>query len=80
MEQERNYGVPYPIYPNYQGMMMPGMMPNMIPSMETNINTCSDNSNLETKINSLEKRVSNIENYLNNNGINNYNNSNYQML
>jgi hypothetical protein len=77
----QGFGLPYPIYPNYQGMM-----PNMMnqPTIILN-NDCSNNtdlSSIERKINNLEKRITSIENYINNsNNINNnYNSSNYQML
>lgn len=73
MKKDRNMGVPYPIYPPYQGI---GPMP--FGSYQMTQMSCSDNSDLEQRINNLEKRVQNIENMLNSN--NTYNSSNYQML
>ena len=67
-----NFGVPYPMYPNYMNMMPMGQMP-------TNFNQecLNDSSNLKAKIDNLEKRVSSLEKYISNS---NYNSSNYQML
>lgn len=71
--------VPYPIYPGYQyGGMMP-TMPITPPYMMNNnsSNTCqNDNKSLMDEIESLKRRVS----YLENNLLNNYNSSNYQVM
>ena len=74
----QNFGLPYPIYQ--------GMMPNMMGPMPspTTINTDCSNSNdmsdIESRIDNLERRISKIENYINNSMNNNYNSNNYQML
>ena len=78
----QGFGLPYPIYPNYQGMM-PNMMGQMQPPTILN-NDCSNTTDLspiERRIDNLEKRVKSIENYINgSNNMNNYNSSNYQLL
>ena len=72
MKSDRNF-IPYPMYPPYQNM---GPMPFGMPSM--NVTTsCSENNDLEKRLNELEKRISNLEKMIN---ISNYNGSNYQML
>ncbi len=89
-DQNRN-GVPYPIYPPYQGMtpmmpnapMMPGvpMMGNAMPySMNTNATSCSagNTSNIDSikeDVENLKKRVNYLENALLNTGNTNYTNN-----
>ncbi len=70
----------YPVYPvGYVGPMMP--MNTGMPSMPMNTTSTTYNYNgmdtLTNQINSLEKRVSNLESIINNNT---YNNSTYQMM
>ncbi len=91
MKKDRNCGnVPYPIYPQYQGMMpgtvMPGSvipmngpmpMPSQNFSYQTTSNTIEQQlSNLNSQVASLEKRVSNLEALVGNK----YNSSNFQIM
>ena len=70
MKKDRDCNNMYPIYPMpYMNSPMFGM-PNQMPSYQGNSN------DLINKINSLEKRVSNLEAILNNN----YNTTGYQMM
>ena len=56
--------------------MMPGMYP--MPSFDTQT---SSTSNLEERLNNLERRVSRLESSLNDTNItNNYNSASYQMM
>lgn len=72
----QNFGIPYQPYPN----MLPNMMnvPPTIVSSECNSNV--DMSDINRRLDLLERKVQNLENYINKNNINNYNNSTYQML
>ena len=67
----QNFGLPYQ-YPN--------MMPNIMNVPPTIINSeCKSNidmSDIDKRLDQLERKVQNIENYINNN----YTNSNFQML
>ena len=77
----------YPVYPqmvpNFGGMVMPGEMIPMPGSYMVNVPTQTsngtDSSTLSSQINSLEQRVRRLETIVNN-GTNNYNSSNYQMM
>lgn len=97
MKKDRNCGMnQYPIYPNY-GMPAPGMGPAMVPIQMTpnyqgqspimpnidiiNNNQDDDLMNIKRQLNNLEKRVSRLENSLNNNSFGNkYTDSNYHVL
>ena len=74
----QNFGLPYPIYPTYQGMPNMNTMPN--PMILNNDCSNGDMSGVEKRLDNLEKRVSTLENYINNSMNNTYNSSNYQML
>ena len=96
MKKDRNCGVPYPVYPPYQGIpYMPNMnMPNMgmtgavpfnvgMPSTTTTSSSSTDQNiqNLQEQITLLDKRVTNLETMLNSqNNISQYSSSNYQMM
>ena len=95
MKKDRNCGVPYPVYPPYQGIpYMPGMnMPGMGISnmgampfntgLNQNMNMSTDQTvqNLQEQITLLDKRVTNLETMLNTqNNISQYSSSNYQMM
>ena len=97
MKKDRNCGAtPYPIYPAYQGMMIPPMgMPmanpyqgyqNIVSTNAVSTNTIEQQINtLENKITSLENRITNLENMINNSNSvlysnNKYSSSNYQMM
>lgn len=73
MKKDRNCGVPYPIYPTYQSMPY---MPNMMP-MQPNIAPYDSNYNIQDQINMLDKRITKLENMINQNS---YSSSNYQMM
>lgn len=87
MKKDRDCNMPYPVYPNYQGMnMVPNMgvpygmpmmnyQPNYISSSMNNVD--QQINNLEQQVNNLERRVSALENMYNNNK---YTSSNYQMM
>lgn len=85
---DRNFNMPYPIYPPYQGMnQMPNMgMPNQYPNFNQgnmnyspNLNESSDQiSMLEQKICNLDKRVTALEKSCSNE--NGYSSSNFQMM
>lgn len=96
MKDDRNCGN-YPVYPTMYGGAMPGPLPisgvNMpmpmpigMPSeMYGNMpsfNYGSDNSSLANQLNSLEQRVSKLENMINGStySSNSYNTTNYQMM
>lgn len=85
MKKDRDCSVPYPIYPPYQGMPMPGPMPIYQTSMPNSYQTANINNidqqinNIEQEINNLDRRISNLENMYNKNLNNNYS-SNYQMM
>lgn len=70
----QNFGLPYQPYPN----MIPNMMnvPPTIINSECNV----DMNDFDKRLEQLERKVQNIENYINKNTINNYNSPNYQML
>lgn len=96
MKKDRNCGM-VGIVPNYGGVMpggvipMPGMMnypsfgmsniPNGSTTNTLNNYGSSDLSSLTNQVNSLEQRVSRLENLVNNGSYSNgYNSSNYQMM
>lgn len=86
---ERNCGMPYPIYPPYQGVnMMPGV-PNMSTPYQmypqtSYTNIAGDNTfeqqltSLQQQVSMLDKRVSALEK--GSMTSNNYSSSNYQMM
>ena len=92
LKEDRNCGN-YPVYPNYYGGMpgpigvnMPMPMPIGMPT-ETygnmpSFNYGSDNGPLASQLNSLEQRVSKLENMINGStySSNSYNTTNYQMM
>lgn len=88
MKKDRDCGVPYPIYPPYQGMVPPMGMPityqQSVPTTFTNQNTNNIDqqiNNIEQEINNLDRRISNLENMYNSSNINNnYSSSNYKMM
>lgn len=90
MKKDRNCGVPYPVYPAYQGMpYMPNMpLPNMgMPAMNVPYDTSTTSSNdqsiqnLREQISLLDKRVTNLENLFHTqNSTSQYSSSNYQMM
>ena len=93
MKKDRNCGMAiYPnMVPNYGGMVMPGQMipmPGgnfgsgmMPPTTNTQNNYGTDLSSITNQINSLEQRVSRLENLVNGTGYStNYNSTNYQMM
>lgn len=77
MKKDRNCGN-YPVYPQ---MAMPVYgMPNYgMPLME-NIYMPDNQNSLTNQINSLEKRITALENTINKNIYSNYSASNYQMM
>lgn len=80
MKKERDCSVPYPIYPPYQGIPMPGPIPimNYQTSMNNQVNSIDQQiNNIEQEINNLDRRISNLENIYNSN---NYSSSNYKMM
>ena len=94
MKKDRNCGVPYPVYPPYQGVpYMPNMsnmdIPSAVPfnmgmSSPTTASSSSTDQNiqnLQEQITLLDKRVTNLETMLNSqNNISQYSSSNYQMM
>lgn len=93
MKKDRNCGCEgnYPVYPTYPGMIpqcMMGMPMNQMQPMMTNQNygipTGNSSSieqqlaNMNSQINSLERRISNLESLVGN--PTKYNNSNYQVM
>ncbi len=68
----QNFGFPYQPYNN----MMPMMPPTIINSDCSN---GKDMTDIDRRLDALERKVQNIENYINKGNISNYN-SNYQML
>jgi len=79
MKKDRDCGVPYPIYPPYQGIPMPINYPT-IPTNQIN-NIDQQINNIEQEINNLNNRVTILENmYNSNNFTNNYSSSNYKMM
>lgn len=93
-KEDRNCGMPYPVYPPYQDMVPPMGMPyQSMPMMNypTTITTGSSTmsnatnnleqqiNNLEQQINNLDRRISNLENIYNSSN-NKYSSSNYQMM
>lgn len=96
MKKDRNCGVPYPVYPPYQGIpYMPNMnmqnmgIPSAVPfnvgmsSTATTSGSSTDQNiqNLQEQITLLDKRVTNLETMLNSqNNISQYSSSNYQMM
>jgi len=95
MKKDRNCGggMPYPIYPTYQGVMpiqnmpMNNMIPNAfntMPGYMPEMNNMSGNieqqlSNLTSQVNSLERRIISLE-ALVGSPTSKYNNSNYQVM
>ena len=90
MKKDRNCGMAiYPsMVPNYGGALMPGQM---IPfpggsynnpyTMNTQNSFENDLSIVNSQINSLEQRISRLENMINGSGYStNYNSNNYQMM
>lgn len=85
MKKDRNCGVPYPVYPPYQGIPY---MPNMMgPFYDNGMNNSTVNSNqtisnLQEQVNLLDRRVTNLETMLNsnNNVGSNYSSTTYQMM
>lgn len=85
MKKDRDCGMPYPVYPPYQGMnMVPpmGMPYQGVPMMSypsVNTTTSSQTSttnnieqqinNIEQEINNLDRRISNLENIYNSSNI-----------
>lgn len=63
---------------SYQGMMMPSSYQSMVMPSTMTTQTTTDMSSLTSQINSLEKRVTNLENLIGNS--NTYNTSTYQMM
>lgn len=86
MKKDRDCGMPYPIYPPYQGIMPPNMMPQPMMNYQSysmpnqsNMNNIEQQlNNIEQEINNLDRRISNLENIYNNS--NKYGSSNYQMM
>lgn len=80
MKKDRDCGVPYPVYPPYQGIPMGMPMPmsyqTNIPSSQSTNNIDQQLNNIEQEINNLDRRISNLENMYNNN----YSSSNYKMM
>ena len=71
----QNLGYPYQMYPGY----MPNMMPPTIINSECTNGV--DMNDFDKRLDALERKVQNIENYINGkNQMNNYNSMNYQML
>lgn len=94
MKEDRNCGN-YPVYPAMYGGAMPGPLPisgvNMPMPMPigmptygnmASFNYGGDNNSLSSQLNSLEQRVSKLENMLNGTSYssNSYNTTNYQMM
>lgn len=83
MKKDRNCGVPYPIYPPYQGMPMMGNMMGMpTPYSAQNFQTPQSNydqqlNNLNDRINNLDKRITILEEMFNQNNSVNYSNNTY---
>lgn len=82
MKKDRDCNMAYPVYPqmipNYGGMVMPGQMIPMPGASGNFIGT--DLSNINNQINSLEQRITRLENMISKNNYNTYNSSNYQMM
>lgn len=78
MKKDRNCNMSvYPgIMPAFGGMMYPGQMGGVPANMAYQDNY-SDYGNLNNKVNSLEQRVTRLENMMNGT---NYNSNNYQMM
>ena len=75
----QNFGLPYQPIPN----MMPNMMMNVPPTIiNSECTNGSDMSDIDRRLDTLEIKVRNIENYINGKSDinNNYSGSNYQML
>ena len=94
MKKDRDCGTSYPVYPNYyqggiggpmpiSGVNMPMPMPMGNPMPYTVFDSYNTDSNsLSQQISSLEKRITNLENMLNNGSYSttSYNTTNYQMM
>ena len=77
MKKDRNCGMN--VYPNMMPVIMPGQMIPMN-EMQMNQNNYATDS-LSNQINSLQQRVSRLENIVNgSNYSSNYNTTNYQMM
>lgn len=75
----QNFGLPYQSIPN----MMPNMMMNVPPTIiNSECTNGYDMSDIDRRLDTLERKVRNIENYINGKSDinNNYSGSNYQML
>lgn len=79
MKKDRNCGMMG--YPQIVPGMMP-MMPGYVNVPEVNYNNYDsvDTQRINSRLNSLEQRVSKLESIVNNGYSNNYNSSNYQMM
>lgn len=89
MKNDRNCGIPGPMM--YSGAIpMPGPLPMGNVGMPMNMNTPqfidysqnSDINSIRNQISSLEQRVTNLENMINNSSYSStsYNSTNYQMM
>lgn len=77
MKKDRNCGMN--VYPNMMPVIMPGQMIPMN-EMQMNQNNYATDS-LSNQINSLQQRISRLENIVNgSNYSSNYNTANYQMM
>lgn len=89
MKKDRNCSMgAYPVYPMYSQMGMPGVMPPMqsmptVPnSMMSYTNTQQvDNDSIINQINSLDKRITRLENIISSNQVSpSYSESNFYMV